>query len=121
MKHLLTVTTALFFSLAIQAGTRAINGKLRACTSFPAMNVEVTSKKISGETDTLKINLAFIDTKMIREIAVNSGFLTETNLKYVVINLQEEKNDYCIYSEIISLLRARVSGISISNGGAITT
>jgi len=85
------------------------------------MNVEVISKKVSGETDTLKINLAFIDTTKNREIAVNSGFLTETNLNYAVTNLQEEKNDYCKYSDIISLLRAQGSGISVSKGGVITT
>ena len=78
------------------------------------------NQKVSGEMDTLKINLVFIDTKKNRELAVNSGYITETNLNYAVVNLADENNDYCKYSDILSLLRAQGSGISVSNGGVIT-
>ncbi|MDF1574781.1 MAG: TonB-dependent receptor plug domain-containing protein [Bacteroidales bacterium] len=78
------------------------------------------NEKVSADTDTLKINLIFIDTKKNRELAVNSGYMTETNLNYAVANLQEENNDYCKYSDILSLLRALGSGITVSNGGVIT-
>lgn len=78
------------------------------------------NQKVSGESDTLKINLIFIDTKKNRELAVNSGYLTETNLNYAVVNLADENNDYCKYSDILSLLRAQGSGITVSNGGVIT-
>lgn len=70
--------------------------------------------------DSLRINLIFIDTKKNREIAVNSGFMTETNLNYAVTHLEEDNNDYCKYSDIYTLLRAQGSGITISNSGVIT-
>ncbi|MEA3462879.1 MAG: TonB-dependent receptor plug domain-containing protein [Bacteroidota bacterium] len=76
--------------------------------------------KVNNQTDSLKINLVFIDTKKNRELAVNSGFMTETNLNYAVAHLADENNDYCKYSDILSLLRAEGSGITVSNSGVIT-
>lgn len=80
----------------------------------------VNQKVNKDDTDTLSINLIFIDTKKNRGIAVNSGFMTETNLNYAVTHLEEENNDYCKYSDIYSLLRAQGSGITVSNSGVIT-
>jgi TonB-dependent SusC/RagA subfamily outer membrane receptor len=78
------------------------------------------NKKVSGETDSLIINLVFIDTKKNRELAVNSGYITETNLNYAVSNLAEENNDFCKYTDIYALLRAEAgSGITVSDNGQI--
>jgi len=78
------------------------------------------NQRISGKTDTVKINLVFVDTKKNRELAVNSGYLKETNLNYAVANLQEENNDYCKYTDIYALLRAEGSGIHVSDNGSIS-
>lgn len=78
------------------------------------------NEKVSGQEDTLKINLVFIDTKKNRELAISSGYLTETNLNYAVSNLAEENNDFCKYTDIYSLLRSECTGITISNSGQIT-
>jgi TonB-dependent SusC/RagA subfamily outer membrane receptor len=77
--------------------------------------------KVNDETDSVNINLVFIDTKKNRDLAVNSGYMTETNLNYAVANLEEENNDFCKYTDIYSLLRAEAgSGIMVSNSGSIT-
>ena len=82
---------------------------------------QAVNKKVKDETDTLNINLVFIDTKKNRELAVNSGFITEINLNYAVSNLEAENNDYCKYTDIYTLLRAtQGSSISVSNSGVIT-
>jgi TonB-dependent SusC/RagA subfamily outer membrane receptor len=86
----------------------------------PKVFEPVSQKVNKDDTDTLSINLVFIDTKKNRGIAVNSGFMTETNLNYAVTHLEEENNDYCKYSDIYSLLRAQGSGITVSNSGVIT-
>ena len=78
------------------------------------------TEKVSGIIDSLKINLVFIDTKKNRELAISSGYLTETNLNYAVSNLAEENNDFCKYTDIYALLRAECTGITISNSGTIT-
>ena len=81
---------------------------------------QTVNKKVIKEEDTLHINLVFIDTNKNREFAVNSGYLTETNLNYAVAHLEEENNDYCKYTDIYTLLRGEVSGITVSNSGDIT-
>ena len=82
---------------------------------------EPANVKVNDETDSVNINLVFIDTKNNRELAVNSGYMTETNLNYAVANLEEENNDYCKYTDIYALLRAEAgSGIMVSNSGSIT-
>ena len=79
------------------------------------------NQKVDDDTDTLHINLVFIDTKKNRELAVNSGFITETNLNYAVANLETENHDYCKYSDIYALLRGtQGSSITVSNSGMIT-
>lgn len=82
---------------------------------------QAVNKKVDDKTDSLNINLVFIDTKKNRELAVNSGFITETDLNYAVANLQEANNDYCKYTDIYALLRAtQGSSITVSNSGRIT-
>lgn len=81
---------------------------------------QAVNKKVNNETDSLNINLVFVDTKKNRELAVNSGYLTETNLNYAVAHLQEENNDYCKYTDIYTLLTGTLgSSITISNSGQI--
>ena len=81
---------------------------------------QTVNKKVNKEEDTLHINLVFIDTKKNRELAVNSGYLTETNLNYAVAHLEDENNDYCKYTDIYALLRAEGPGITVSNSGEIS-
>jgi TonB-dependent SusC/RagA subfamily outer membrane receptor len=79
------------------------------------------NKKVSVKDDSLQINLVFIDTKKNRELAVNEGYMTETNLNYAVANLEAENNDYCKYTDIYMLIRAtQGSSVTVSNSGVIT-
>jgi len=76
--------------------------------------------KVNNETNSLKINLVFIDTKKNRELAINSGYLTEINLNYATTNLAEENNNYCKYPDMYSLLRAKLGpSMYVDNSGAI--
>lgn len=76
--------------------------------------------KVNNETDFLKINLVFINTKKNRELAINSGYLTEIDLYSATANLAEEDNDYSMYTDIYALLRATLGpSVIVSNSGAI--
>ncbi len=76
---------------------------------------QAVNKKVSAEDDSLQINLVFIDTKKNRELAVNEGYMTETNLNYAVANLVEANNDYCKYTDIYMLIRAtQGSSVTVS-------
>ncbi len=74
------------------------------------------NKKVVGDTDTLNINLIFIDTKKNRQLALDYGYVTETDLNYAVANLEAENNDYCKYTDIFRLIEAEFGGVTVSNG-----
>lgn len=74
------------------------------------------NKKVEGETDTLKVNLVFIDTPKNRQLAIDNGFVHEVDLNYAVANLEAENNDYCKYTDIFMLIEAEFGGVTVENG-----
>lgn len=78
--------------------------------TFKAVN-----KKVGPGTDSLIINLLFIDSKANREKAVGYGYLNEDDLLYAVAHLEDENNDFCSYANIFDLLRGQFSGVTVSS------
>jgi len=74
------------------------------------------SKKVEGVSDTLKINLIFVDTQQNRKSAIDYGYMTEVDLNYAVSNLVAENNDYCKYTNIYQLIEAEFGGVTVQNG-----
>lgn len=68
------------------------------------------NKKIKSDTDSLIINLLFIDTKSNRELAVGYGYINEEDLIYAATHLEQENNDFCNYANIFDLIKGRFSG-----------
>ncbi len=77
---------------------------------------EAVSKRVNAETDTLEINLIFIDSKANREKAVGYGFISEKDLLYAVEHLESENNDFCSYNTIFDLIQNKLSGVQVSSG-----
>ena len=77
------------------------------------------NKKVTGESDTLKINLVFIDTQKNRQSAIDLGYVTEVDLNYAISNLEAENNDYCKYTDIFRLIESEFGGITVENGQII--
>lgn len=73
------------------------------------------NKSIKGESDTLRINLVFLDSKKNREIAVGYGYLSEENLNYAVDHLESENNNFCSYTTVYDLIRGQFSGVTVSD------
>lgn len=74
------------------------------------------NKKVRPESDTLIINLVFIDTQKNRELALDRGYMMEVDLNYAISNLEAENNDYCKYTDIYKLIQAEFGGIAVENG-----
>lgn len=72
------------------------------------------NKKIKSDTDSLIINLLFIDTKSNRELAVGYGYINEEDLIYAATHLEQENNDFCNYANIFDLIKGRFSGVTVS-------
>lgn len=75
--------------------------------------------KVGPETDSLMVNLEFINTPRNREIAVGYGYMDEEDLSYAVSKFEQENNEYCHYSDIYELLRGRFAGVEVENGQVI--
>lgn len=74
------------------------------------------NKRIGPDTDSLLINLLFIDSKSNRQTAVGYGYITEEDLIYAVNHLEQENNDFCNYANIFDLIRGRFSGVTVNGG-----
>jgi len=77
------------------------------------------NQKVSANTDSVNVNLVFIDTKKNREAAIESGFMREVDLNYAVAHLEAENNDYCKYTDIFRLIEAELGGVTVNNGQII--
>ncbi len=76
------------------------------------------NKRIGPDTDSLVINLLFVDSPANRERAVGYGFVSEEDLLYGVGHLEQENNNFCSYTNIFELIRGQLSGVTVS-GSAI--
>ncbi|MCK4700323.1 MAG: TonB-dependent receptor plug domain-containing protein, partial [Bacteroidales bacterium] len=72
------------------------------------------NKRVGPDTDSLFINLLFIDTKSNRELAVGYGYINEKNLTYAVSHLVQENNDFCSYANIFDLIKGQLAGVTVS-------
>jgi len=73
-------------------------------------------RKVNPDTDSLFINLVFIDSESNRELSVGYGYISEQDLLYGVSHLEQENNDFCSYSNIFDLIKGRFSGVMVNNG-----
>ncbi len=80
------------------------------------------SRKVGPDTDTLLINLVFINSRANRELATGYGYINQQDLSYAVSHLEQENNEFCNYENIFELIRGRFPGVTVSRnnyGGAI--
>jgi len=72
------------------------------------------SRKVTPETDTLHINLIFVDTKSNRELATGYGYIKERDLTYAMSHLEHENNEFCNYSNVFDLMQGRFAGVTVN-------
>lgn len=79
-------------------------------------------RKVDKDTDSLSINLVFIDTKSNRELATGYGYINSQDLNYAMSNLEQENNEFCNYTNIYDLLVGRFPGVMVrrtATGGSV--
>lgn len=74
------------------------------------------SKKVDPDTDSLIINLLFIDSEVNRDLSVGYGYISKEDLLYGIGHLEQENNDFCNYSNIFDLIKGRFSGVTVTGG-----
>jgi len=73
-----------------------------------------TRKKVNADTESVTMNLQFIDSDENRKMAVGYGYISKKNLNYGVSHLEHEDMEFCSYSNIYDLIQGRLSGVTVS-------
>ena len=79
-----------------------------------AETFKAVSRKIDKHTDTLRINLIFMDSKKNRDVAVGYGYMKEEDLTFAAEHMQQENNEYCSYTNIYELIVGRFAGVTVT-------
>jgi len=74
------------------------------------------SRKVDKDTDTLHINLVFIDSKNNRDLATGYGYISQEDLTYAMSHLEQENNEFCNYTNIFELIKGRFPGVTVNSG-----
>jgi len=74
---------------------------------------KMVSRGVDKNTDTLKINLVFMDSKKNRDLAVGYGYMKKEDLTFAAEHMQQENNEYCNYPNIYELLKGRFPGVTV--------
>jgi len=70
-------------------------------------------KKVDAGTESIRINLQFIDSEENRQIAVGYDHISEEDLNFGVSHMENERDDFCSYTNIYDLIRGQLSGVSV--------
>lgn len=81
-----------------------------------AKTFQPVTKRVGPDTDSLLINLLFIDSKSNRDRAVGYGYISKEDLVYAVNHLEQLNNDFCNYKDVFDLIKGRFSGIIVAGG-----
>lgn len=74
------------------------------------------TRRVEPSTDTLVINLLFVDSESNRQVATGYGYIDEKDLTYAVSNLDHENTDFCNYPDIYTLMKGKLAGVTVSRG-----
>jgi TonB-dependent SusC/RagA subfamily outer membrane receptor len=113
MKSTALIAIIVLIASTVHSQTRVVHGQLTAFNSFPVKNVEITSKKANADTESVTMNLQFIDSEENREMAVGYGYISKKNLTYGVSHLEHEDMEFCSYSNIFDLIQGQLSGVTV--------
>jgi TonB-dependent SusC/RagA subfamily outer membrane receptor len=113
MKSTALIAIIVLIASTVHSQTRVVHGQLTAFNSFAVKNVEITSKKVNADTESVTMNLQFIDSEENREMAVGYGYISKKNLTYGVSHLEHEDMEFCSYSNIFDLIQGQLSGVTV--------
>ena len=79
---------------------------------FAPMNARINKNEYE-----IDLNLIFRDTPTNRELATGMGYIKEDQLTYALANLESENNDFCNYTNVLSLIQGKFSGVEVKDTG----
>ena len=71
-------------------------------------------KRVHADTESVQMDLQFIDSDENREMAVGYGYISEEDLTFASSHLENDNQEFCCYSDIFELIRGQLSGVTVS-------
>lgn len=94
-------------------GNFSIVCKEKDIIKIKAETFKFTSHKVDKNTDTVRINLVFMDSKKNRDLAIGYGYMAKEDLSFAAEHMQQENNEYCNYNDIFELLKGKFPGVVV--------
>lgn len=69
--------------------------------------------KVKPSTDSLKIDLNFIETKDNIDMAIGYGYIPKDLATYAYSNLNNTQEDFCTYNNIYALIKGKCPGVNV--------
>ena len=74
---------------------------------------QAVTRRINKDTDTLEINLIFVDSEDNRKLATGYGYMDEEDLTFAMSHFEHENNEYCNYNNIFELILGKFPGVTV--------
>ncbi|HPR33481.1 MAG TPA: TonB-dependent receptor plug domain-containing protein [Prolixibacteraceae bacterium] len=71
-------------------------------------------KKVSPETDSVRINMRFLENPENVKMAVGYGYITREQSTYAYANLNNSQENFCSYTDIFELIRGKCPGVQVN-------
>lgn len=72
-------------------------------------------KRVHADTESVQMNLRFIDSDANRKMAVGYGYISKEHLTYASTHLENDNQEFCSYSDVFELIRGQLSGVTVSD------
>jgi TonB-dependent SusC/RagA subfamily outer membrane receptor len=73
--------------------------------------------RLNERTDTVLLNLIFLDQGDNRELATGFGYIRQEDLTFAMNHLGYQNNDFCNYNNIYDLIEGRFPGVIVESDG----
>lgn len=99
--------------LSDSLGQFSIECQLKDKIKIEAAGFKTVLIRVNDKTDSIHVNLVFGGGKKDKEIAIGYGHIKESELSYGIQHFEAEKNDNVNYTNIIEMIKGKVSGITM--------
>jgi TonB-dependent SusC/RagA subfamily outer membrane receptor len=100
-------------TLSDSIGNFSIVCKERDVIKIKPETFKMVSRNVDKKTDTLRINLVFMDSKKNRDLAVGYGYMGKEDLTFAAEHMVQENNEYCNFNNIYELLKGKFPGVQV--------
>jgi TonB-dependent SusC/RagA subfamily outer membrane receptor len=78
-----------------------------------AKTFKKTQKRVRPDTESISMDLQFIDSEANREMAIGYAYMSQMDLNYGIDHLENKNQQFCSYTDIFDLIRGQLSAVQV--------